>query len=187
MDWKEQWAGVVRRIGSDLTDGSIQYGTDAVEAGAVRHFLEPLEFDCPLHYDIDAARAAGFADITAPYASLLMFAKAAVWRPGESVFASAERNSQPLRLSVKPVLPPEAPDCTSFFVVELDVQYFREVTVHERLGQRGNRLLACVPKEIKAGKGAFITHEREVVDAKGAVVACYRFTSFVFSAAGSSA
>jgi len=174
------WAPVVAQIGVELGDGAVHFGADAVEAGSIRRFLEPLEFDCPMHYDTDAARKAGRAGVIAPCASLPVFAAAPVWRPGESVFDRAGLDAQPARLSIKPVLPAGAPPVSSFFVVELDVSYFREVVVGERLGQKGNRLIACVPKETKVGRGAFITYERGIVDETHELVAVLRITSFVY-------
>ncbi len=36
----------------------VSEGADAVEAGSIRRWLEPKEFDCAIHSDDDAARMA---------------------------------------------------------------------------------------------------------------------------------
>ena len=38
----------------------VSEGADAVELGSVRRWLEPKEFECPIHTDEAAARAAGY-------------------------------------------------------------------------------------------------------------------------------
>jgi hypothetical protein len=39
-------------------DGAVTYGADPVAPADIRRVLEPLEFDCTLHYDRAAAMAA---------------------------------------------------------------------------------------------------------------------------------
>jgi hypothetical protein len=180
-DWKAGWAPVIAQIGTDLSDGKVRYGADAVEPGAIRRYLEPLEFDCPLHYSAEVAREYGFADVTAPYTAASTFTAAAVWRPGEAVFTSDARNAQPARVSVKPAFPPGAPPVTGYFATDIETEYLRAVVAGERLGRRGNRLVACTPKETKVGRGAFVTFESEIVDQKGLVVSRMRASLFLYN------
>ena len=77
-DWKLEWQEVIDAAGRDFSDGKVHYGADAVEAGAIRRFLEPLEFDCALHYDADVARQHGYPDITAPYTATMSWAMPAM-------------------------------------------------------------------------------------------------------------
>jgi hypothetical protein len=60
------WSALIARIGSDLTDGAVTWGADLIERSSVRRYLEPLEFDCAMHYDPEAARRHGFTDVIAP-------------------------------------------------------------------------------------------------------------------------
>ncbi len=180
-DWKAAWDPVMTQIGTDLAPESARLGADAVEAGTIRRYLEPLEFDCALHTDPEVARAHGFAGVTAPYTSITTFGLPPVWEPGERQFTSAERNAQPARLSVKPRVPPGAPPVSGFFITDWEADYLRPVVAGERVGRRGYRLLSCLPKETKVGRGAFCTFESEVVTATGEVVARLRTTAFLYN------
>jgi hypothetical protein len=66
-DWTMTWSALIVRIGSDPTDDAVTWGADPIERSSVRRYLEPLEFDCALHYDPEAARRHGFTDVIAPY------------------------------------------------------------------------------------------------------------------------
>ena len=169
------------QVGQDFSDGSIAWGADAVEPGSVRRFIEPLEFDCKLHYDAEVATQYGYAGIVAPYSSFLTFTFPAVWSPGETQFAHPQHHAQPARLSVQPKAPPGTPQVTGFFVVDWNADFHRSVTVGERLGRRGERLLSCVPKETKVGQGAFLTLESDIVSSVGDVVATFRRTVYLYN------
>lgn len=179
-DWKSTWQGVADVIGQDFGDGNTSWGPDVVEAGAVRRHLEPLEFDCALHYDRDVARQHGYDDIVAPYTSLLTFTLAPLWSPGQHLFTSAERDAQPHIAALRPNLPPQAPPITGYFAADIELDFLREVAVGERLGRRGNRLVDCKPKETRVGRGAFLTFESDVVSSKGDVVARTRSTIYCY-------
>ena len=179
-DWKKAWQGVVDVVGQDFSDGSTQWGPDVVEAGAVRRYLEPLEFDCALHYDRDIARQHGYDDITAPYTSAIAFTLQALWTPGPPIFTSAERDAQPHITALRPNLPPQAPPITGYFAADMELDFLREVTVGERVGRRGARLVGCNPKETRVGRGAFLTFETEVVSSNGDVVARMRSSVYCY-------
>ncbi|MCK9541739.1 MAG: MaoC family dehydratase N-terminal domain-containing protein [Novosphingobium sp.] len=179
-DWMAAWQPVIDRIGADMSDGEVHYGVDRAEPALIRRYLEPLEFDCPLHYDIDVARAHGFAQVTVPYTAAATFAMPPVWSPGEVLFTSADRDAQPARVSVKPRFPDGAPPVTGYFATDVETEYLRPVLAGERLGRRGNRLVACTPKETSVGRGAFVTFESDTVDEQGEVVARMRATLFLY-------
>jgi hypothetical protein len=180
-EWKAAWQPVIDKIGQDLGDGQIHYGADRVEAGAIRRYLEPLEFDCALHSDREIARVYGFSDVTVPYTGMSSFALPAVWSPGERVFASADRNAQPARGSVRPRVPEGGPPVTGYFATDTEMEFFRAVVAGERLGRRGQKLVACTPKETKVGRGAFVTFENEIVDEMGMPVARIRVSLFLYA------
>jgi hypothetical protein len=179
-DWRQAWTPVIESIGAELHDEPPRYGPDRIEAGAVRRYLEPLEFDCALHYDADVARAHGHEQIVAPYTSLIAFATGPLWQPGQTVFVSAERDAQPARSTLRPRMPEGAPPVSAFFATETDIEYLRPVLVGERLGRRGNRLLSCEPKETRVGRGAFVVIESEVVDEAGLAVARIRAGLYLY-------
>lgn len=59
-DWKRAWQPMVERVGTDFCPGEQFWGADPIEASAVRRFVEPLEFDCPLHTDQHVAEQYGY-------------------------------------------------------------------------------------------------------------------------------
>lgn len=179
--WKAEWQPLIDMIGTDLANGEVTWGADAVEAGAIRRYLEPLEFDCALHYDRDVARAHGHADIIAPYTGMSPFTAAPLWQPGQTVFDKAERNAQPLIKGLRPPLPPEAPPFTGYFATDMEMDFLRPVAVGERLGRRGRKLVDCRVKETKVGRGAFCTFETETITDQYEVVARMRFSLYCYN------
>ena len=182
MDWKAAWSAVADRLDDAAgTPSDVTWGADAVEPGALRRFLEPLEFDCALHTDAQVARAQGYPDVVAPCASLMSFAFPPIWAPGETQFTSPARNAQPPRLSVKPRVPEGAPATSEFFVVESSSDYLRPVVAGDRIGRRVPRLVACAPKETRVGRGAFCTYVTEVVNQRGEIVARVTSTMYLYN------
>lgn len=180
-DWKAAWRPLIDTIGQGADDDHINWGIDGVEAGAIRRYLEPLEFDCALHYDRDVARAHGYDDIIAPYTGLSPFFTPPIWRPGTTLFTSAERNAQPDIKSLRPPLPPEAPPFTGYFATDMELDFLRPVAVGERLGRRPVKLIACQVKETRMGRGAFVTFETVTVSDKGDTVSRMRFVLFCYN------
>jgi hypothetical protein len=88
---------------SRLSDGSSTspdiFTADPIERSAVRRYLEPLEFDCALHYDPGFARLHGYEDVV-PVSALSTFAMGPMWCPGERIFLSQDRNAPPARSAV---------------------------------------------------------------------------------------
>jgi hypothetical protein len=181
---QSDWSAVQEKIGEDFSTGEILWGADAVEKGAIRRLLEPLEYDCPLHYDSDTAREAGFEDITMPYTGILSFIIPPLWAPGERIFTSEDRNAQPEIQALRPVLPKEAPPFSAYFATDIEIDFLREVVAGERLGRRGHRLVACSPKETRVGKGAFLTFETDIVTEQLQVVARMRSGLFCYEPFG---
>ena len=97
-DWTAEWQPLAEAVGRDFGDGTVVFGADAVEPGTIRRYLEPLEIGCPIHYDADAARAAGHPGIVAPYTATMVYSVPPMWRPGEpTLYQSADRDAQPAR------------------------------------------------------------------------------------------
>ncbi|MFN2538727.1 MAG: MaoC family dehydratase N-terminal domain-containing protein [Mycobacteriales bacterium] len=179
-DWRRSWQPVVARVGAGRSGGSVKYGADSVERGAIRRYLEPLELDCPLHYDPDAARYHGYADVVAPYTSLLTWSAPPMWKPGTCIFTSAERDAQPANSPIgisNQDLPPEA---TGYFATDMSLSFARPPVVGDRVGRRSPRLVDVALKETRVGRGAFLTSETDVVDAAGELLATTRSTLFVY-------
>jgi hypothetical protein len=95
-DWQTAWQPVIEAVGTDFGGGEVVEGADAVDASALRRFLEPLELDCPLHHDERVAREHGYPGVNAPISSYFTFVAPPIWRPGDPpVFTSDERDAQP--------------------------------------------------------------------------------------------
>jgi hypothetical protein len=183
--WKEDWRQIMASIGQDFGDGSARVGADLIEAGAVRRMLEPLEFDCPLHYDRQAARAAGYADIVCPYTFMLTFTMAPLWRPGDVLFDSHARDAQPRvslgRMTERLGLPARY---SGYFATDVEIEFYQVAMVGERLGRRGFKLLSCEPKETSVGRGAFTMWETEFFNQRDEVAAHMRSGVYVYEPKG---
>jgi N-terminal half of MaoC dehydratase len=180
-DWKQEWQEVIDATGRDFSDGRTRYGPDAVEAGAIRRYLEPLEFDCALHYEGEVARQHGYPDIIAPYTATMQWSMRAMWSPGDPpLFIDDARDAQPARSPINNRGFPLGPRTTGYFATDIELDFIRPVAVGERLGRRGYRLLSCSPKETSVGRGAFMTWESEIVDADGGVVMRMRAGTYAY-------
>lgn len=185
-NWAKLWDPVVSAIGSPLTGGSPSAEpADAIELGAVRRYLEPLEFGCPIHQDSGAAQAQGYRDVVAPYTSLLSFCMPPMWAPGDPpIFINADRDAQPVRSVVKPSFPDYFPPFSGYFATDIDIDFLRAVVIGERVARGESRLAACNPKETRVGRGAFVTTEADIVTSEGEIVARLRTRLFLYTPHG---
>ena len=179
-DWTKAWQPMVDAVGRDFSDGEVVYGADPVERSTIRRWLEPLEFDCALHYDPTTARAYGFPDVIAPYASALMWTIPAMWSPGQVLFDSADRNAQPTTSPIMNKGLDLAPPTSGFFATDMEFDFVRAIIAGDHLGERGLVLLSCVPKQTSVGRGAFLTWQSEIVDEHGDVVARVRTGTYAY-------
>src|SRR5699024_4927168 len=162
-DWKSDWQPMIEAIGQDFSNGENPSGADEVEKGAIRRFLEPLEFDCALHYDQATAREYGYEDVIAPYSSLYTWTLPPYWRPGsEKAFTSAERNAQPTYNPLSDIKTDLMPEMTGYFATDIEMDYLQPIVVGDRLTRVGKVLLSCVPKETKVVCRAFMVWESKV-------------------------
>ncbi|MFF5257930.1 MaoC family dehydratase N-terminal domain-containing protein [Actinomadura viridis] len=161
--WEAAWRPLGERIGTEIDEPGIRYGPDPVETGAIRRWLEVLEFDCALHRDADVARAHGWAEVIAPYTSMWTFILPAVWEPDERpTFDGGSRNARPWRSAISDDVFPDAPPTSGMFGTGISIEFERPLYVGERAGSGPRRLLDCVPKETRVGRGAFMTFDRHV-------------------------
>jgi hypothetical protein len=173
--WKAAWQPMIEAVGREFDDeGAVRWGADAVDAGNIRRFLEPLEFDCPLHYDDAVAREHGYEGIIAPYTSAVTYTIGPLWSPGDAIFQSDDRDAIPVTTALRQTPTGLEPPTTGYFATDVEIEWFRPVRPGDRLGRRGRRLLSCVPKETSVGRGAFMTWESDIVDADLAIVAKIR-------------
>lgn len=182
-DWESAWQPVIDAIGEDFGDGVVREAVDTIERSVVHRYLEPLEFDCPLHYDEEVAKAHGYPGIIAPYSGLATWTSIGVWSPGdESVYTNAERNAQPARRMAAggEGRPLPAPPTTAGFATDVEYEYFMPFVVGDHLKQVGRKLLSCLPKETSVGRGAFTIMESEVRNQNDEVVVLARIGSYSY-------
>jgi hypothetical protein len=177
-DWKKDWQPMIRAIGKDFHEGVRQWGADPIERGAIRRFLEPLEFDCPLHYDQEAARANGYRDLVAPCSSLFTWLIPPYWEPGRTVFRSPDKNAPAAELPLLVVKTDLAPPTPYYFATNVEIDFFQPMTAGDRLCKVGDVLLSCIPKETRVGRGAFLVWETRVENQDGELVAVIRLETY---------
>ena len=180
--WKEDWQRLVDAVGTDFGAEIVWEGADEIDHSSLRRYLEPLEFDCPLHVDDAAARAQGYPSRIAPYSSLLTYTVPSMWRPGERpLFADADRDGQPARSPLRNPPTGLEPATEGYFATDLELELERPLLVGDRLHRVGNKLLACVPKETRVGRGAFTTWENEIRNSGEDVVARMTISRFSYT------
>lgn len=150
-------------------------GADAVELGAIRRWLEPKEFDCALHIDAAAARAAGYRDVVAPSTMVFTYGLPAHWSPGDP---PAQPGDEPRQIPIPVIFDVPAP-CTLSFASNMDVEFLEPIYVGDRV-TRTSRLTNIHKKELSVGKGAFLTQEDTYANQNGDVVALVSLTIFRF-------
>jgi hypothetical protein len=171
-DWRAAWQPVVDAVGEDFGAGEAIVGADAVDASALRRFLEPLEFDCPLHHDDGVAPISSYFTLVAP----------PIWQPGgDSAFTSDERDAQPDGAGVRRFLTGLEPPHTGYFAADFELEPLLPVVVGDRLMRSGRKLVGCELKETSVGRGAFMTWEWEAQNQRGDVVARFRNTMYLYN------
>src|SRR5690625_2332775 len=180
-DWEKMWEPSIHAIGTDFRKGEHEPGADSVEYGAIRRYLEPLEFDCPLHYDSEIAKKNGYKDIIAPYSSLYTWTIPPHWKPGTKTYISAERNAQPAQNPLSQLKSNLLPNTIGYLATDIEIDYKKPIAVGDRLTRVGEILLSCVPKKTKIGYGAFMVWESKIVNQLNEVVAVYRIGTYNYN------
>ncbi len=192
--WHGDWDPLIAMIGEDLFRqpdhrrwgtpyGDIIWGPDRIDRSALRRYLEPLEFECPLHDNPLAARAECFDDLVVPATALLTFAFPPIWTPGAPpAFTSAGRDDPPDasgggNAACFPVVPPHY---SGYFGTDFELDVIRPAVVGDRVGRHGSKLLAVLPKKTQVGRGAFLRWEEEIVDSERLPIARVRVQMYVY-------
>ncbi len=180
--WEAAWQPMIDAIGKDFLKEERPSGADEVEKGAIRKYLEPLEFDCALHYDKKIAVKNGYENIIAPYSSLLTWTLPPYWSPGTKTFTSSNRNAQPDQNPLSDIdTGGLAPKTTGFFATDIEIDYIRPIIVGDRLRRVGEKLLSCVPKETQVGRGAFMVWESEIYNQLDDLIAKIRIGTYSYN------
>ena len=181
--WVRDWDVTAAAIGEEF-GGAPRHAVEAVEASTIRRFCEPLEFDCPLHYDREVARAHGYRDVVAPWSGISQtFAAGGHWRPGMPTrYPTADADAVILDTELSGTDPePPGPPYSATFATDLEIAYGEPVCVGDRLTRSGRRLVAVTPRETSVGRGAFLTFESRLHNQRGELVAVVRNGSYRYT------
>jgi acyl dehydratase len=61
-----------------------------------------------------------------------------------------------------------------FFATDIEIDYLQPVVVGDHVRMQGRKLLSCIPKETRVGRGAFITWESEILNQRAELVSRIR-------------
>ena len=181
-DWTRAWQPTIDVIGQDFSGGIESTAVDVIELGAVRKFLEAVELDCPLHYDVDIARQHGYRDVLAPISGVSQtWLNTGLWRPGlGSRYPTAHPHVDIPRERGEAMPNPPTPPTTVGFATDVEIEYFEPPVVGDRLTVRGRKLVSCAPRETRVGRGAFTVWELEVVNQNRERVALIRNGGYAY-------
>jgi acyl dehydratase len=163
--WEEAQTYVGKIIGTKI-------GADKVEEGTIRRRLETIEFDCPLHYDDEAAKKAGYKGIIAPSTMVLTYVTPAYWKPGDP-HTKPDDPLKAIALSLADV-PAEG---KRTFASDVELEFFAPMYIGDRISCE-DKLLNLIHKEIRVGKGAFMVQESTYKNQRGELVAIMRMSMF---------
>lgn len=150
-------------------------GADAVEKGTIRRWLEPKEFDCPLHYDNAIAKAAGYEGIVAPGTMAITYGLPAYWQPGDP---NSEPGYEPKQIPMPVVFNVPAP-CSRAFATSMEIEFVAPMYVGDQLTCT-SKLVEIKRKTLRVGEGAFLKQEDTYTNQKGDVVAIAYIVIFRF-------
>jgi acyl dehydratase len=150
-------------------------GADVVTATDLRRHLEVLAWDCPIHSDPVAARAAGYRDVVSPRGLTRAWSLPPYWTPGsgEPDVATAVR-------ATMTTLPGEG---TAMIGTGNTFDYLDDVYPGDRL-TTASMLVSVTRKRTRIGAGAFLVMETAYRNQAGGMVAVEQATGFRYTPAG---
>lgn len=154
----------------------VSEGADAVEPGSIRRWLEPKEFDCAIHTDEAAARAAGHDGIVAPATMAFTYGLPAYWQPGDP---PAKAGDEPRQIPIPVIFDVPAP-CTLSFATSVEIEFFEPMRLGDRLTVT-HRLVDITRKTLRVGDGAFLTQQDTYTNQRDEVVAVANLVIFRFN------
>ena len=166
------WEETERYLGKVIGE---KVGVDAVELGTIRRWLEPKEFQCPLHTDVSIAQSAGFKEVIAPSTMMFTYGLPAYWQAGD---AAAKLGDEPRQIPIPVIFDVPAP-CTLSFASNMDVEFFESMYVGDHI-TRTCRLKSITRKELRVGKGAFLVEEDTYTNQDAVLIAVVNLTIFRF-------
>ena len=184
------WEDLIAAIGQDFSGGEVREAADPIDRSMIRRYLEPLENDCPLHYDDAVARQHGYQGIILPWAAYTALSGGAQWKPGDGeIWESAEPDHTISGVGARPRQRPgpqpqplPMPKTNGAFATDIEIEYLLPVYVGDRLSTRGGKLVAVTLRETRVGYGAFTVRESEIINQRGEVVAKTRNGAYAYIA-----
>ena len=170
--WEETEALLGKQVGQSV-------GPDAVEKGSIRRWLEPKEFACDIHTDVEAAKAAGYRDLVAPASMVFSYGIAPYWQPGDKL---AQIDDEPRQIQIPVIFDVPAP-CDKSFATCIEVEFFEHLYPGDVVTCT-SKLVDIKHKELKVGTGAFLRQEDTYTKQTGEVVAVSYLDIFRFVAPG---
>lgn len=178
------WDDLVAAIGQDFSGGQTRIG-EVAERGFIRRYCEPLELDCPLHYDDGAAKQHGYRGVIAPVSMINQtLSTPPIWQPGNP---TAWPTNDPDALYSRgegegwTAVPLPMPKTTAGFATDIEIEYLAPVYVGDVLTTRGNKLISVAVRQTSVGLGAFIILESEIHNQQGELVAKCRNGSYMYN------
>lgn len=141
-------------------------GADPVEQGSIRRWLEAKQFACPLHYDEEAARFAGYEGIVAPVTMVMSYGIGSYWQPGDPL---EQAGDEPKQINIPVIFDVPAP-CTLSFATTIDVEFFEPMHLGDQI-KISSKLIGIHHKELRVGKGAFLKQEDTYTNQNDQIVA----------------
>jgi hypothetical protein len=166
--WEETESFLNKQIGQSI-------GADDVEKGSIRRWMEPKQMDCPLHYDEQAAKKAGYKGVVAPSTMVFTYGVPPYWQPGDP---PARLGDDPKGIPIPVIFDVPAP-CTLSFASDIEISFFAPMYIGDKITCT-SRLTDIKHKTLKVGQGAFLCQEDTYTNQKGEVVAVARLTIFRF-------
>lgn len=151
-------------------------GADPVELGTIRRWLEAKQFDCPLHTDAEAARAAGWEDLLVPGTLVLSLGLAPYWQPGEPL---AQLSDAPKQIPIPVIFDVPAP-CTLSFATSVEVEFETPMRLGDRI-IRTTEFVGLTRKTLRVGDGAFFRQRDTYRNQRGETLAVAHLDIFRFS------
>ena len=152
-------------------------GPDPVERGSIRRWLEPKEFECAIHTDASAARAAGFSDLVAPAAMVFTYGVAPYWSPGD---LPKRIDDEPTQIQIPVIFNVPAP-CNKSFATSMEIEFAEPLYPGDIVGCT-SKLTRIERKTLKVGAGAFLRQEDTYTKQTGEIVAVAQLDIFRFYA-----
>jgi hypothetical protein len=166
------WDETESFLGKEIRNSA---GADEVEKGSIRRWLEPKEFDCPLHYDQQVAINSGYKGIIAPCTMVLTYGVEEYWKI-EKPFAKLE--DPPMVISI-PVIDKVPAPCTLSFASDIEIEFYAPLYIGDKIVVEST-FENITHKELKVGKGAFFIQKDIFKNQNGKLIAIQKMTIFRF-------